>query len=76
MIVNQPTNTTNKTLIVITGPTGIGKSAIAIELAKRLSTEIMSADSRQIYRQIPITTGAATIEGKAAVTHHLVDVLE
>ena len=76
MIVNQPTNATDKTLIVITGPTGIGKSAIAIELAKRLSTEIISADSRQIYRHIPITTAAPTIEEKAAVTHHLVDFLE
>ena len=66
MIVNQPTNTTDKTLIVITGPTGIGKSAIAIELAKLLSTEIISADSRQIYKHIPITTAAPTLEEKAA----------
>lgn len=76
MIVNQPTITTHKTLIVITGPTGIGKSALAIELAKRLSTEIISADSRQVYRHIPITTAAPNSEDKAIVPHHLVDFLE
>ena len=66
----------NKTLIVITGPTGIGKSATAIDLAQRLSTEIISADSRQVYKGIPIITAAPTEKERSIVPHHLVDFLE
>lgn len=66
----------NKTLIVITGPTGIGKSVTAIDLAQRLSTEIISADSRQVYKGIPIITAAPTEEERSIVPHHLVDFLE
>ena len=65
----------NGTIIVITGPTASGKSALAVEVARRLGTEIISADSRQIYRGIPIVTAMPTPEERAAVTHHLVDML-
>lgn len=75
MSVNTQDNN-NKTLIVITGPTGIGKSATAIDLAQRLSTEIISADSRQVYKGIPIITAAPTEEERSIVPHHLVDFLE
>lgn len=61
-----------KTLIVITGPTGVGKTAAAIQLAQRLHCEIINADSRQIYRGIPICTAAPTPEELAAVKHHFV----
>ncbi len=57
---------------VITGPTASGKSALAIEMALRLGTEIISADSRQIYREIPIVTAQPTAGELAAVPHHLV----
>ena len=62
----------DKTLIVITGPTGVGKTAAAIELAQRLHCDIINADSRQIYRGIPICTAAPTAEELAAVQHHFV----
>ena len=62
----------DKTLIVITGPTGVGKTAAAIELAQRLHCDIINADSRQIYRGIPICTAAPTPEEVAAVRHHFV----
>ncbi len=62
----------NRTLIVITGPTGVGKTAAAIELAQRLHCDIINADSRQIYRGIPICTAAPTAEELAAVRHHFV----
>lgn len=62
-------------LIVITGPTASGKSALAVELAKRLSTEIISADSRQIYHGIPIVTAMPTLEEQEGIKHHLLDVL-
>ena len=61
-----------KTLIVITGPTGVGKTAAAIKLAQHLHCDIINADSRQIYRGIPICTAAPTPEEMAAVRHHFV----
>lgn len=64
-----------KTLIVVTGPTASGKSALAMRLARELSTEIISADSRQLYRDIPIVTAAPTREMLAEVRHHLVGTL-
>ena len=62
----------DKTLIVITGPTGVGKTATAIELAQQLHCDIINADSRQIYRGIPICTAAPTPEELAAARHHFV----
>lgn len=63
-------------LIVITGPTGSGKSDLAIELAGFLKCDIISADSRQIYRHIPIGTATPTAEQLATVRHHFIGVLE
>ena len=68
-------NYTGKTLAVITGPTASGKSALAVEIAQRLGTEIISADSRQVYKGIPIVTAMPTAEERAAVRHHLIDML-
>ena len=65
-----------KTLIVITGPTGAGKTAAAISLAQRLGCEIISSDSRQIYRHIPIGTAAPTAEEQSLVPHHFVQFKE
>lgn len=65
---------TDHTLIVITGPTGIGKTSVAIEVARHLGCEIINADSRQIFRGIPIGTAAPTAEEQALVKHHFVAV--
>lgn len=62
-------------VIVITGPTASGKSALAVETAERLGTEIISADSRQIYSGIPIVTAMPTDEERSRVRHHLIDML-
>ena len=67
--------TGHRELIVITGPTASGKSALAIDMAKRLGTEIISADSRQIYQGIPIVTAMPTPEEREEVPHHLIDML-
>ena len=64
------------TLIVITGPTGSGKTSLAIDVASRLGCDIISADSRQIYRGIPIGTAAPTAEQLQAVNHHFVATLD
>lgn len=62
-------------VVVVTGPTASGKTGLAIDIAERLGTEIISADSRQIYRDIPIITAAPTPEEQARVRHHLVGTL-
>lgn len=67
--------TCGRTLIVITGPTASGKSALAVDVAERLGTEIISADSRQVYTGIPIVTAMPTAEERARVRHHLIDML-
>ncbi len=67
--------TRGRTLIVITGPTASGKSALAVDVAERLGTEIISADSRQVYTGIPIVTAMPTDDERARVRHHLIDML-
>ena len=64
-----------KTLLVLLGPTGVGKTELALTLARQLDTDIISADSRQIYRDIPIGTAAPTPEQQASVRHHFVQIL-
>ncbi len=66
-------STSRRTLLTIVGPTGVGKTALAIELAERIGGEIVSADSRQIYRGMDIGTGKPTRDQLARVTHHLID---
>ncbi len=63
---------TNKELIVIAGPTAVGKTSYAIELAQKYNTEILSADSRQFYRELQIGTAAPTKEELAAAPHHFI----
>ena len=59
-----------KTLIVIVGPTGIGKTATSIKIANHFKTEIISADSRQIFKELKIGTATPTFEELAAAKHH------
>jgi tRNA dimethylallyltransferase len=61
-----------KTLIVVLGPTGIGKSDLAIEIAQHFQTEIISADSRQVYRELEIGTAVPPAEDLARIKHHLI----
>lgn len=62
-----------KKLIVIVGPTAVGKTAVAIKLAQKLHTEIISADSRQFYREMVIGTAKPTTEELTQAKHHFVD---
>jgi tRNA dimethylallyltransferase len=61
-------------VIVVVGPTASGKSALGVELALRYNGEIISADSRQIYRGLDIGTAKITQEEKRGVSHHLIDI--
>lgn len=65
-----------KTLVIVTGPTGSGKTNLAIEIAESLHTEIVSADSRQIYRGIPIGTAVPSADQLARLRHHLIESLD
>ncbi len=70
------TNTGLKKIIVICGPTGVGKTGFAIALARRFKGEIVGADSMQIYRRMDIGTAKPTTAEKAAVAHHMVDIID
>jgi tRNA dimethylallyltransferase len=63
----------SKKLIVIAGPTAVGKTAVAIQLAEHYHAEIISADSRQIFRELEIGTAKPTIEELARVKHHFIN---
>lgn len=63
-------------ILAIVGPTASGKSALALELAQRLSGEIISCDSMQIYRRMDIGTAKPTKEEQSRIRHHLIDVAE
>lgn len=62
----------DKYLVVIAGPTASGKTATAIKVAKALGTEIISADSRQFYKELPIGTAAPTKDEQSEVNHHMI----
>lgn len=61
-------------VIAIVGPTAVGKTALSVELAKRLNGEIISCDSMQIYRTMDIGTAKATPEERCGILHHLIDI--
>ena len=66
----------NNKIIVVAGPTASGKTALAIKLAKAVNGEIISADSMQVYKDMPIATACPTPDEKAQVSHHLVEFLD
>lgn len=67
---------TSTSPIFIAGPTAVGKSAVALDLAERLNGEIISVDSMQVYRGLDIGTAKPTLEERKKIPHHLIDVAE
>ena len=65
-----------KKVIIVLGPTAVGKTKIGIELAKRLNTEIISGDSVQVYKGLDIGSAKVTNEEASGIKHHLIDILE
>ena len=62
--------------VVIMGPTGVGKTSLAIELAQKFNAEIISSDSMQIYKAMDIGTAKPTLEERGNIPHHLMDYIE
>lgn len=62
-------------IIVIVGPTAVGKTYVSVELAKKLSTEIVSADSMQIYKEMDIGTAKITNDEMQGIAHHMIDIV-
>ena len=65
-----------KDIIVIVGPTGVGKTKLSIELAKKLDAEIINGDSVSIYKKLDIGSAKPTIEERENIPHHLIDIKE
>ncbi len=68
-------STSRPPVVVVTGPTASGKTAIGIRLARRFEGEILNADSMQVYRYLDIGTAKATLAERAEVPHHLIDIV-
>src|SRR5436190_23049818 len=62
--------------LILTGPTGSGKSALAVELAERLGAEVVSMDSMALYRGMDVCTAKPDADQRRRVPHHLIDVLD
>lgn len=63
-------------VVLVAGPTGVGKTAFAVELARALGSEIVNADSMQVYRHMDIGTAKPTPRERSAVPHHLIDIVD
>lgn len=63
-------------LVILTGPTAVGKTALSVRLAQQVGGEIVSADSMQVYRHMDIGSAKVTLQERQGVPHHLIDVLE
>ncbi len=66
----------SRLVVVVTGPTASGKTSLAVALAEHFGTDIISADSRQIYKDIPIGTAAPSVEERSRAFHHLVGIFD
>ena len=66
----------NETIYAIVGPTAVGKTRIGFELAARVGAEIISVDSRQVYRYLDVGTDKISLRERRIVPHHLIDVAD
>ncbi len=75
MMAHTATDMNDNTLVVLLGPTAVGKTELGIAVAKLLSCDVISADSRQIYKEITVGTAKPSVEDMQGVTHHFIDML-
>ncbi|MFH1652584.1 MAG: tRNA (adenosine(37)-N6)-dimethylallyltransferase MiaA, partial [Pseudomonadota bacterium] len=71
---NREKNQTPR-IVIICGPTAVGKTHVGIELAKRFDGEIISADSQQVWRGFDVGTAKADLKERSEIKHHLIDIL-
>ncbi len=75
MMAHTATDMNDNTLVVLLGPTAVGKTELGIAVAKLLSCGVISADSRQIYKEITVGTAKPSVDDMQGVTHHFIDML-
>jgi tRNA dimethylallyltransferase len=63
-------------LVIVLGPTAVGKSEVALQLAQSINSEIVNADSQQVYRHMDIGTGKPSMDDQQRVRHHLIDIVD
>jgi tRNA dimethylallyltransferase len=73
---SEQSKSSRQSIIAVIGPTASGKSARAVEIARELNGEVISVDSRQVYRTLDIGTEKTTLEEMQGITHHLIDIKE
>jgi tRNA dimethylallyltransferase len=73
---SEKTESARGPVVVVTGPTGAGKTGLGIEIAERFGGEVINADSMQVYRYMDIGTAKPTLEERARVPHHLFDIVD
>ena len=76
MNIRQKSSQKPTLLIIIQGPTAVGKSRLAMKIAEELDSSIISADSRQVYKYLNIGTAKPTLEDQNRIEHHLIDIVE
>ena len=76
MIADEPPSPAAEPLVCVVGPTAVGKTTLAVELAQHFGGEIINADSRQVYRGMTIGTAKPTEAEQSAAPHHLVDIID
>lgn len=69
-------NSIKKPVLAIIGPTAVGKTAFSLELARKINAEIVSVDSRQVYRYLDVGTDKVSLETRKEILHHLIDVVD
>lgn len=69
-------NAKNSSIIVIMGPTAVGKTALGVHLAKKYSGEVINGDSLQVYKGLDIGTAKVTVEEMGGIPHHLIDIVD
>ena len=75
--ISQDTNSEHRKIIYfIAGPTAIGKSEVAVYLARKLNAEIVSCDSMQVYKGMDIITSKVTLAQRRRIKHHLIDIIK
>ncbi len=65
-----------KAILVVVGPTAVGKTELAVDVARKLDAEIISADSMQVYRGMDVGTAKPTVRERGGIAHHLIDVID